>query len=164
MFGKNYAAVGARHPSYSAGYLTSDRLPFRPMIVEPNGTSSIGSLHDKREIAMIRALLFSVTLAAAAILASPSFAQSNFDGAWTVTVVTSAGNCEPMAQYPLTVSDGKVSGSPDVSGNIGAAGLVRVSIRGAFANGKLNGSAGAGRWNAASAGFACSGSWQASKH
>jgi hypothetical protein len=42
--------------------------------------------------------------------------QGSYDGVWSVTVVTNAGNCEANTRYPLTVLDCKVIGSPDVSG------------------------------------------------
>jgi hypothetical protein len=98
-----------------------------------------------------------------AFVAVPAIAQTPYDGTWNVTVVTKTGNCETTAHYPLTVVDGKVSGAADVSGTVGREGLVKVSIRGAYANGQLNGNAGSGRWNAASAGMPCSGRWEASK-
>jgi hypothetical protein len=78
-----------------------------------------------------------------------------------VTILTKTGSCEPSIQYPLTVTDGRVSGPADVSGNVGREGVVKVSIRGAYAYGQLNGNSGFGRWNGASGGIACSGRWQA---
>jgi hypothetical protein len=95
--------------------------------------------------------------------AEPAFAQTPYDGLWNVTILTKAGSCEPSIRYPLTVTDGKVSGAADVSGSIGREGIVKVSIRGAYANGQLNGNAGSGKWNGASAGIACSGRWEASR-
>ena len=80
-----------------------------------------------------------------------------------VTILTRAGSCEPSVRYPLTVTDGKVSGAADVSGSIGREGIVKVSIRGAYANGQLNGNGGSGKWNGASGGIACSGRWEASR-
>ena len=68
--------------------------------------------------------------------------RNPYDGVWNVTILTRAGSCEPSARYPLTVTDGKVSGAADVSGSIGREGIVKVSIRGAYANGRLNGSGG----------------------
>jgi hypothetical protein len=100
---------------------------------------------------------------AAACLIAPAFAQTPYDGLWNVTVLTKSGTCEPSARYPLTVTDGKVFGAADVSGTIGRAGLVKVSIRGAYANGQMNGNSGSGKWNGASAGITCSGLWQASR-
>lgn len=96
-------------------------------------------------------------------LIAPVFAQTPYDGLWNVTVLTKTGSCEPSVRYPLTVTDGKVSGAADVSGSIGREGLVKVSIRGAYANGQLNGNAGSGKWNGASGGIPCSGRWEASR-
>jgi hypothetical protein len=100
---------------------------------------------------------------AAAFAVAPAYAQTSYDGLWNVTILTRAGNCEPSVRYPLTVTDGKVSGAADVSGSIGREGIVRVSIHGAYANGQLNGNGGSGRWNGASGGIACSGRWEASR-
>lgn len=96
--------------------------------------------------------------------ATPAFAQTPYDGLWHVTIVTKSGSCEPTASSTLTVTDGKISASgANVSGSIGREGLVRVSINGAYANGQLNGNAGSGKWNGASAGIPCSGRWEASR-
>jgi hypothetical protein len=99
----------------------------------------------------------------ATCLMAPAFAQTPYDRLWNVTILTKAGSCEPSVRYPLTVTDGKVSGAADVSGGIGREGLVKVSIGGAYANGQLNGNAGSGKWNGASAGIPCSGRWEASR-
>src|SRR5215467_2809401 len=103
-------------------------------------------------------------LAVTASAAAPAFAQSPYDGLWHVTIVTKSGSCEPSASSTLTVTDGKISAAgQNVSGSIGREGLVRVSINGAYANGQLNGNAGSGKWNGASAGIPCSGRWEASR-
>ena len=97
-------------------------------------------------------------------LAAPAFAQSPYDGNWHVTIVTKTGSCEPTASSVLTVADGKITApGANVSGTIGREGLVKVSINGAYANGQLNGNAGSGKWNGASAGIPCSGRWEASR-
>jgi len=102
-------------------------------------------------------------LIVAASAAAPARAETPYDGVWNVTILTRAGSCEPSLRYPLTIVGGKVSGAADVSGSIGRDGFVRVSIRGAYANGQLNGNGGSGRWNGASGGIACSGRWEASR-
>lgn len=105
-------------------------------------------------------------LAAAALFAAPSAVlASPFDGQWTVTIVTNAGDCQPTATYPVMVADGRVSaaGAGDVSGKVNPNGVVRVSLQGAHANGQLSGNNGSGKWNGASAGVACSGRWHASR-
>lgn len=106
----------------------------------------------------------SVLSAAALTFAAPAVAQTPYDGLWNVTIVTKSGACEPSTRYPLTVTDGKVSAAgAEVSGSVGRAGLVRVSIGGAYANGQLSGNAGSGKWNGASGGVPCSGRWEASR-
>src|ERR1700742_453964 len=116
--------------------------------------------HDR-----IHAVLFgSILTAAAALSAAPATAQTPYDGLWNVTVVTKSGSCEPTSSSTLTVTDGKISAAgADVTGSIGREGLVRVTIRGAYANGQLSGNAGSGKWNGASAGIPCSGRWEASR-
>ena len=109
------------------------------------------------------ATVFSV-LVLAGSLSAPVFAQQPYDGTRNVTIVTNAGSCDPTASSTLTVTEGKISAAgANVSGSIGREGLVRVSINGAYANGQLNGNAGSGKWNGASAGIPCSGRWEASR-
>jgi hypothetical protein len=124
-------------------------------------TSGIWFMRHNR----IRTIFCSSVLAAgAALAAAPASAQTPYDGLWNVTVVTKTGSCEPSSRSTLTVADGKVSApGADVTGSIGREGLVRVSIRGAYANGQLSGNAGSGKWNGASAGIPCSGRWEASR-
>ncbi|THD47774.1 MAG: hypothetical protein E8A46_23560 [Bradyrhizobium sp.] len=117
--------------------------------------------HDR-----VQKAFFGLALAATAagLGAAPAFAQSPYDGLWNVTIITKAGSCEPSTRSTLTVADGRISApGSDVSGSIGREGLVRVSINGAYANGQLNGNAGWGKWNGASAGVPCSGRWEASR-
>lgn len=112
----------------------------------------------------LRMFVAAVTAAGALTAAECAVAQMPYDGLWTVTIVTKTGACEPSARYPLTVTDGKVSAAgSDISGSVGREGNVRVSIRGTYANGQLNGNVGSGKWNGASGGVACSGRWEASR-
>jgi len=109
-------------------------------------------------------LCLAAIASAMTIAAGPAGAQTPYDGQWSVTIVTKSGNCEPTAQYPLTVTDGKITApGADISGRVGPAGLVKVSFQGAYANGQLSGNAGSGKWNGASGGIPCSGHWQASR-
>lgn len=103
---------------------------------------------------------------AVCLAAAPSAAlASPYDGQWTVTIVTHAGDCQPSASYPVMVVDGKVTAAGgDISGKVNPNGVVRVSLQGAHANGTLSGNSGTGKWNGASAGVACSGRWQASRN
>jgi hypothetical protein len=113
---------------------------------------------------------FAVAAFALAIaLAGHSRAASSHDGLWRVTIMTQSGDCDAAYSYPVKVVDGQVSysgdGSFDISGSVGDAGNVSVSIaRGdqrASASGKLNGNSGSGQWSGKSASTACSGRWEA---
>jgi hypothetical protein len=97
------------------------------------------------------------------LLAGPALAGTPYDGVWDITVETRAGSCDPLAQFRLTVQDGKISGPADIAGTVAHEGMVKVSINGAYAFGQLGGKIGSGRWNAAAAGKPCSGRWQATK-
>jgi len=102
-------------------------------------------------------------IAFAQFLIAPAQAKTPFDGTWDVAVVTQAGSCDSSSHYRLTVHDGKVFGSGDVSGRVTDDGYVRVSLGGSYANGQLEGRSGSGRWNAASSGAPCSGRWRATR-
>src|SRR5258707_5621751 len=97
---------------------------------------------------------------AATCIVAPASAQTPYDGLWNVTIPTKAGGCERSVQYPLTVTDGKVSGAADVSGSIGREGIVKVSIRGAYANGQLSGNVGVDKRNEVSRGISFYGRWE----
>jgi hypothetical protein len=118
---------------------------------------------EKQRRRMGRALPVLLMLSALTLFAAPAFAQTDYDGAWNVTVITRTGSCQPTTSYPLVVTDGNVSGAADLSGSVGRNGVVRASLRGAFASGQLSGNAGSGRWNSASAGMPCSGRWMATR-
>src|SRR5436305_9651362 len=63
-----------------------------------------------------RTLPVLLVLSALALFAAPAFAQTDYDGAWSVTVITKTGSCQPTTSYPLVVADGTVSGAADLSG------------------------------------------------
>jgi hypothetical protein len=102
-------------------------------------------------------------LSAMTLFAAPAIAHTDYDGVWNVTVITKTGSCQPTTSYPLVVTDGNVSGAADLSGSVGRNGVVRASLKGAFASGQLSSHAGSGRWNSASAGMPCSGRWMATR-
>ena len=93
-------------------------------------------------VARIHAALFVSALAAGC--AVPALAQNPnpYDGLWNVKIMTKTGSCDAVAQYPLTVTDGKISAAgAEVTGSVGHQGYVKVSIQGAYANGQLSGNA-----------------------
>jgi hypothetical protein len=97
------------------------------------------------------------------IVLTPALAETSLDGVWDVIVQTQTGDCEPSAAYRLTIQNGKIFGPADASGTVAHGGMVKVSLKGAYAHGQLLGKSGSGKWNAAGAGKPCSGRWEATK-
>lgn len=118
------------------------------------------------------AMFAAVAMAAAVALPGASKAGGSFDGSWRVTIITQSGNCDPAYSYPVKVEGGRVSYSGnadfDISGHVGDAGAVNVTIaRGdqkASGNGKLSASSGSGQWSGKSSSMSCSGRWEATRN
>jgi hypothetical protein len=128
------------------------------------------------EAAMTRFTMINSTLAALTILAAtavpasaPATAKSNFDGHWSVLIVTQKGTCDRAYRYPVKIQNGAVgyagSASFTVSGKVGDNGAVTVLVaRGstsAKGQGRLSGTDGSGLWTASSG--ECSGTWTAER-
>jgi hypothetical protein len=104
-----------------------------------------------------------------ASLAVPSTAISspNFDGLWSVVIVTERGTCDRAYRYPIRISRGQLlnegSSPVTINGRVAAAGTVNVIVsagnQSATGSGRLNGTRGTGTWR----GGECSGTWQAER-
>jgi hypothetical protein len=98
-------------------------------------------------------------------------AQQQFNGNWSIEVITESGSCDRAYRFPVVIQDGQVRyGGPErvgVSGAVTATGDIRGSVgRGsAQANvmGRLSGRSGSGTW-AGSGSLRCSGQWRAEKN
>ena len=141
--------------------------------------SELTALRAKQEIleaAMTRFTMINSTLAALTILAAtavpasaPATAKSNYDGHWSVLIVTQKGTCDRAYRYPVKIENGAVgyagSASFTVSGKVGDNGAVTVLVaRGstsAKGQGRLSGTDGSGLWTAGSG--ECSGTWTAER-
>lgn len=113
-----------------------------------------------------------LSAALAALLASPAVA-GDFDGTWSVQLVTESGLCEAQYSYTLSVTDGQVrpvttaaTGGTTVSGRVGTDGSVGLSVATAAANGTASGRlqvrGGSGTWRVS--GGLCTGRWTARRH
>ncbi|HKA72531.1 MAG TPA: hypothetical protein VKE26_12030 [Xanthobacteraceae bacterium] len=115
----------------------------------------------------LRTLALATLTAATAYAAMPAQAKTNFDGNWSVVIITEKGTCDRSYRYPVRISDGTVGyageASFDVSGRVGANGKVTVTVsRGdkrASGSGQLTATSGGGSWS----GGECSGTWQAER-
>jgi len=121
---------------------------------------------------MTKAGGFFTAMAAAAVLVAAipiaARAASSFDGMWSVTIMTQAGNCPSSLRYAVRVARGHVYGddqSYDVNGFVAANGATRVTVsekgQSASGTGRLSGNAGAGRWRTRTG--ECSGQWTAQR-
>ena len=115
----------------------------------------------------LRALAFATLTAATAYAAMPAQAKTNFDGNWSVVIVTEKGTCDRSYRYPVKISDGTVGyageASFDIQGRVNPNGKVTVTVsrgdRRASGSGTLTATAGGGSWT----GGECSGTWQAER-
>jgi hypothetical protein len=104
-------------------------------------------------------------------VANPGFARSNFDGEWSVVIITRDGACTPTLRYPLAISNGIVGNAGDtpvtVQGRVTPNGSVRVVVQsgGSWADGsgRLSTATGSGVWRGQGTAGMCQGTWQAER-
>ena len=122
-----------------------------------------------RPASALTALAMLAISAVPATTAPMSAAKPNFDGAWSVLIVTQKGTCDRAYRYPVKIENGSVgyagSASFTVSGKVGAKGDVTVTVargsQSATGTGAMSGTDGSGTWK--SAGGDCSGTWTAER-
>jgi hypothetical protein len=108
---------------------------------------------------------------AAALVATIPFAAraaNSYDGNWSVTIFTQAGNCPSSLRYGVRVARGRVYGddqSYQVNGTVAPNGATRVTVseqgQSASGTGRLSGNGGAGRWRTSTG--QCAGQWTAER-
>ncbi len=106
---------------------------------------------------------------AASLLAGAALAhaRTNYDGNWSVLIVTSNGPCDRAYRYPVRIANGAVGyggqAGFSVSGRVQANGAITVSVsrgsQSARGSGRLAAGNGSGTWR----GGECSGTWTAEK-
>jgi hypothetical protein len=92
---------------------------------------------------------------------------SAYDGTWSVAIYTLRGDCSSV-RAAVRIVGGRVYSedqSYQSSGDVGANGVIRVTVvgagRSASGSGRLSNNSGAGRWSSSTG--ECSGSWSASR-
>jgi hypothetical protein len=97
-------------------------------------------------------------------------AQSRFDGAWSVLIITDAGDCDRAYRYGLQIARGRIfyeGGGVDLRGRVSSNGRATVTIqqgnRYAVGTGRLSRDRGNGTWRGTSPSGRCSGRWQAER-
>jgi hypothetical protein len=111
-------------------------------------------------------------LALAALVApAPAAARINYDGNWSVLIVTDSGSCDRGYRYGLKIRNGRVfyegSASVNVDGRVSPNGQVQVRVwsgsQSASGYGRLASDYGSGRWRGAGSASSCSGTWTAER-
>jgi hypothetical protein len=105
--------------------------------------------------------------AALAVAAAPASSAPNFDGLWSVVIVTEKGTCDRAYRYPVRISKGSLVNAGDspinISGKVGGNGAITVTVshgsQSAIGSGRLAGAVGGGSWK----GGECAGVWEAER-
>jgi hypothetical protein len=98
----------------------------------------------------------------------PSVAQ--FDGNWSVSIITDSGTCDRGYRYAVRILNGQIYyNNPNInlSGQVNARGYVSVQVgagsQQAVGTGRLSRDYGDGTWSGRSATDQCSGRWEAER-
>jgi hypothetical protein len=117
-----------------------------------------------------RVVIFVVALACV-VAAAPAYARTDFDGDWSILIVTREGACEATLRYGVNVADGTVindgGGIATVQGRVTPRGTVRVLVRSgsqwANGSGHLGRNHGGGVWRGQGTSGTCAGTWVAGR-
>jgi hypothetical protein len=118
-----------------------------------------------------RARIVIVLALAYVVDATPAHARTDFDGDWSIFIVTREGPCEASLRYGVKVADGTVTNDGNavatVQGRVTPRGTVRVLVRSgsqwANGSGRLGRNHGGGVWRGQGTGGTCAGTWVAGR-
>jgi hypothetical protein len=119
----------------------------------------------------VRLAALAAVAACAIFLAQNALARGAYDGAWSVSISGTSGNCDGMTyQYDVRIANdvlGYNGGDASISGHVGANGDVSVRVlsgdSSAAGSGRLNGRSGRGKFRGRSSSGYCSGTWSATR-
>ena len=66
----------------------------------------------------LRALTLATLATAGAYVALPAQAKTNYDGNWSVVIITDKGTCDRSYRYPVRITDGNVGYAGEASFNV----------------------------------------------
>ena len=115
--------------------------------------------------------VFAALAFSAALNPGPAAARTNYDGNWSVLIVTDSGPCDRGYRYGLSIRDGRVfyqgSAGVNVDGRVAPNGRVQVRVwagsQSASGAGRLSTNYGSGTWRGAGSSSSCEGSWTAER-
>jgi hypothetical protein len=95
---------------------------------------------------------------------------AQFDGNWSVSIITDSGSCDRGYRYALRIANGRIyydNPSFNINGQVNARGQVSVTVsaggQSASGIGRLSRDYGEGTWIGRSAADQCSGHWEAER-
>jgi hypothetical protein len=121
-------------------------------------------------LAGLSATAVAATRTPARVPAAPQASVDQFDGTWSVSIVTDSGSCDRGYRYALRIANGRIfydNPSFNVNGEVNARGQVQVTVgaggQSAYGTGRLSKDYGTGTWIGRSASEQCSGHWEAER-
>jgi hypothetical protein len=91
----------------------------------------------------------------------------NFDGVWSVAIVTRSGACEPSYRFGVQIINGRVVYEGETTGRVAPNGSLQVAIaqgdQRANGQGRLSRDHGSGVWRGVGSAGDCAGTWVAER-
>jgi hypothetical protein len=120
-----------------------------------------------RNVAGMTTVAALATLGLVASAAARTHPTRNFNGMWTVVIVTTRGDCDRAYRYPIAIAGSRVvnagDAAVDISGSVRPNGAVAVRVsagdKSAHGSGHLTFNSGSGSWS----GGSCAGVWTAER-
>jgi hypothetical protein len=108
-----------------------------------------------------------LAFATAIVTTTPAGSAPNYDGIWSVVIMTEKGSCDRAYRYPIRIQNGAVlnegSSPAKINGKVAGNGALTVTVsagnKSATGSGRLSGKIGTGSWQ----GGECSGTWEAER-
>ncbi len=135
-------------------------------LVRPRTTQT-----NRGQLRNYKCLRMCAVVVALAIVAGPALARTQYDGTWSVLIVTRGGACDAALRYPVAIVNGRVANAGDtpvaVQGRVASSGAVSVTLQAAgqwaSGSGRLNKTSGSGMWRGQGTRGFCQGTWQAQR-
>ena len=115
-------------------------------------------------------IVISVLALACVLDAPPARARTDFDGDWSIFIVTREGPCDATLRYGVQITDGMViysGGMATVQGRVTRSRTLSVIVRSdnqwANGSGRLGGKRGGGAWWGQGTSGICRGTWMAER-
>jgi len=123
--------------------------------------------NSRKNLSKFAGCTLALALAAVFGTAVPAGSVPNYDGLWSVVIITEKGTCDRAYRYPIRIANGTLINAGDnivnIAGKVAANGAITVRVssgnKSATGQGRLSGAIGAGSWQ----GGECSGKWEAER-